>query len=66
MKLVGIPNKAVPIKNATEQGYLLAEDGDGVDISGRMQYHRGTVQKGLAQTINTQGTDGGVVVKDEK
>ncbi len=58
---------AIPIKNNTEQGYVLAEEGDGVDISGRMEYHRGTVQKGLSQTINTMGgADVGVVVKDEK
>ena len=27
------------IKNATKQGYLEAIDGDGIDISSRMQYH---------------------------
>jgi DNA (cytosine-5)-methyltransferase 1 len=48
-----IPN--LKIKNATEKGYLEAEDGDGIDISSRMQYHRGTVQKGKAQTITTMG-----------
>lgn len=46
---------AIPIKNATKQGYLLAELGDGVDISGRMESHRGTVQKGKAQTLSTMG-----------
>lgn len=57
---------SIPIKNATEQGYLEAEEGDGVDISGRMQYHRGTVQKETSQTITTMGgEDIGVVVKDE-
>lgn len=51
------------IKNATEKGYLEATDGDGVDISGRMEYHRGTVQKGLTQTLTTKGGDNnGVVV----
>lgn len=54
---------AIAIKNATKQGYLMAEEGDGVDISGRMEYHRGTVQKGLCQTIKTTG-DVGVVVKE--
>ncbi len=48
--------------NNTKQGYLIAEDGDGVDISGRVQYHRGTVQKGLAQTIKTT-IDVGVVTE---
>jgi len=50
------------IKNNNAKGYLEAQEGDGVDISGRMQYHRGTVQKGMAQTLNTN-QDGGVVVK---
>lgn len=57
----------LPIKNATKQGYLLAEEGDGVDISSRMQYHRGTVQKGMTQTITTAGGNNvGVVVADTK
>lgn len=54
----GNPNSSsavLIIKNATKQGYLEAEAGDGVDISGRMEYHRGTVQKGLSQTLSTQG-----------
>lgn len=56
-------NKTIKIKNATQQGFLEAEEGDGVDISGRMQYHRGTVQKGLCQTITTMGGENiGVVV----
>lgn len=45
--------KCIVVKNATKQGYLLAEEGDGIDISGRMETHRGTVQKGLAQTLKT-------------
>ena len=57
---------AIAIKNNTKKGYLLAEDGDAVDISGRMQYHRGTVQKGITQTITTAGGDNvGVVVKEK-
>lgn len=56
---------AIAIKNNTKQGYLLAEEGDAVDISGRMQWHRGTVQKGLSQTITTAGGDNvGVVIKE--
>ena len=55
-------NSYLLIKNATKQGYLEANDGDGVDISSRMQYHRGNVQKGIIQTITTSGgTDRGVV-----
>lgn len=55
----------IPIKNNNSQGYELAENGDGIDISGRMEYHRGTVQKGCSQTINTMGgADIGVIVDD--
>ena len=58
-------NYAIPIKNATEQGYLLAEEGDGVDISTRMEHHRGTVQKGMTQTLTTAGgAERGVVIND--
>ena len=55
------------VKNATKQGYLEAEDGDGVDISSRMQYHRGTVQKDKTQTLSTKGgeNNGVVVMKRE-
>lgn len=60
-------NTFIAIKNATQQGYLEATEGDGIDISTRMQYHRGTVQKGKAQTITCMGGENvGVVVKDEK
>lgn len=52
------------IKNATKQGYLEAESGDGIDISTRMETHRGTVQKGMSQTLTCQGGNNvGVVVK---
>ena len=61
----GVPH-CIAIKNNTKQGYLLAEEGDGVDIGGRMEYHRGTVQKGKCQTITTFGGENvGVVVKDD-
>ena len=57
-------NTFIAVKNATQQGYLLAEEGDGIDISTRMQYHRGTVQKAKAQTITCMGGENiGVVVK---
>lgn len=53
------------IKNKTKQGYLEAEPGDGVDISTRMHYHRGTVQKKSCQTITCMGGENiGVVFKD--
>lgn len=55
--------KIIRIKNATKKGYLEATDGDGVDISGRMEHHRGTVQKGKTQTLSTMGGENnGVVV----
>lgn len=57
-----IVNNCLPIKNATKQGYLLGEEGDGVDISTRMETHRGTVQKGIIQTLDTQCNQG-VIVK---
>ena len=49
------------IKNATKKGYLEAKDGDGVDISSRMQTHRGTVQIGTVPTIDTACNQGVVV-----
>ena len=61
MKLIITPN-SIPIKNNTEQGFLVAEDGDGINIGGRMEYQRGNVQKGKTQTITTGGADIGVVV----
>ena len=48
-------SSAVLIKNNTKQGYLEANNGDGIDISGRMEYHRGNVQKGISQTLTTMG-----------
>ena len=57
--------KIIRIKNATAKGYLEATDGDGIDISSRMEHHRGTVQKGKAQTLTTMGGENnGVVVND--
>ena len=53
------------IKNATKKGYLEAEVGDGIDISGRMEYHRGTVQKNKSQSLTCGGGNNiGVVVND--
>ena len=54
----------IKVKNNTKKGYLEAYDGDGIDISGRMEYHRGTVQREKAQTLTTQA--GGVVVETLK
>ena len=53
------------IKNATKKGYLEADEGDCVDIGSRMETHRGTVQKQVAQTITTMGGgERGVVTRD--
>lgn len=56
----------IPIKNNTEKGYALAKDGDGIDISGRMDSHRGTVQKDSCQTLSTLGEKNVGVVVNEK
>lgn len=54
--------ETIQITNATKKGYLEACEGDGIDISSRMQYHRGNVQKESIQTITTSGgNDRGVV-----
>ena len=45
--------KTLKIKNANSKGFLVAKEGDGIDISTRMQYHRGTVQKKMSQTLTT-------------
>ena len=58
-------NTFLAIKNATKKGFLEAQEGDGIDISSRMEYHRGTVQKGKTQTLTTcGGENNGVVSKD--
>lgn len=41
------------VRNATKRGYLEAGEADGLDCDARMRTHRGTVQKGMAQTIKT-------------
>ena len=57
----------IRVKNATKKGYLEATDGDGIDISGRMKHHRGTVKKGKAQTLTTMGGENnGVVINPLK
>ncbi len=58
--------KGIPIRNATKQGYLEANVGDGVDISTRMETHRGTVQKDTCQTLTCQGGENVGVVIDEQ
>lgn len=51
---VFIVEGGVKIKNNNSKGYAIAQSGDGIDISSRMQHHRGTVQKGLSQTLDTK------------
>ena len=61
----GYRQPCIEIKEATKQGYKTAYEGDGVNISSRMKYQRGNVQKESIQTITTSGgNDRGVVVKD--
>lgn len=52
------------IKEATKAGYKEAYAGDGVNISGRMKYQRGDVQKEMAQTLMANGSERGVVTPD--
>jgi DNA (cytosine-5)-methyltransferase 1 len=57
-----MPSIAIP--EATKKGYALAKEGDGIYIN-RPHQKRGTVQKGMIQTIKTNGNDIGVVVKSK-
>lgn len=51
----------IEIKNATKKGYLEATVGDGIDISSRMEHHRGTVQKEKSQTLTTSCEVGTII-----
>ena len=56
-------NTFIAIKNATKKGYLEATDGDGINLSNRMEHQRGNVQKDKIQTLTTSGgNDRGVCV----
>jgi len=55
----------VLIKEATKQGYAVAQDGDGVYIN-RPHQKRGVVQKGMIKTLKTSGDDVGVVTSNIK
>ena len=56
----------VEIKNATKKGYLEAYEGDEINISSRMKYQRGNVQKESIQTLTTSGgNDRAVVLKSK-
>ena len=55
--------KCIEIKEATKLGYKEAFEGDGINISSRMKYQRGNVQKEIIQTLTTSGgNERGVVV----
>jgi DNA (cytosine-5)-methyltransferase 1 len=57
----------ISIKNATKKGYLEATDGDGINLSNRMEHQRGNVQKDKIQTLTTSGgNDRGVCLKNLK
>ena len=56
--------EGIKIKNNTKQGYLVANEYDGLDLETR-KGRRGTVQKGMSQTINTQDNKGVVVGREE-
>ena len=53
------------VKENNKAGYKVAYEGNGINISSRMKYQRGNVQKQSCQTITTSGgNDRGVVTTD--
>lgn len=55
-------NSFLLIKNGTKKGYY---DGDGINLSNRMEHQRGNVQKDKIQTLTTSGgNDRGVVISN--
>ena len=51
--------EGIPIKNATKKGYLMATDGDGIDLAYAGQNtRRGRVQKDSIQTLTTDDNKG--------
>ena len=52
--------REIPIKNRTKKGYLMASDGDGIDLGLHRKNHRGTVKHGVSHTIKTE-IDCGVI-----
>lgn len=54
------------MKTANRKGYMEAKEGDGIDISARMKYHRGTVQNQMSHAITTGGgANEGVAILDK-
>lgn len=55
---------SVLIKNATKKGYLIANDGDGIDTAYPFsKTRRGRVQKNMAHTITTDDSKAVIVQK---
>ena len=52
--------RCVLIKNNSKKGYLIAYDGDGIDLGVGRANHRGSVKHGISHTIKTE-CDCGVV-----
>ena len=52
------------IKENNNQGYKIAQLGDGVNLANRMKHQRGNVQRGSIQTLKAQ-MEIGVVVDDK-
>lgn len=55
--------KKLKIPEATKQGYSIATGGDGIYLN-RPWQKRGTVQKGMIQTLTTSNNDFGIVMQD--
>ena len=56
--------KKIAIKNATKKGYLIAEDGDGIDLAyPESKTRRGRVQKNMAHTITTDDSKAVIIQK---
>lgn len=54
--------KLIAIKNATKKGYLIAEEGDGIDTAYPFsKTRRGRVQKNMAHTLTTDDSKGVVI-----
>ena len=64
LSLTDNERERVMIKENNLLGYKYAYEGDGINISSRMEYQRGNVQKDSCQTLKTN-IEIGVVVKDE-
>ena len=63
----GYRQPCIEIIEATKLGYKKSYEGDGLNISSRMKYQRGNVQKESTQTLTTSGgNDRGVVLNNLK